>query len=162
MDQPGADIPAQRGPLPASRAMVAAGELAPDSAQELVAERLQGLWQSLRGYDPQADHFVLTRQALARRIDLLEPAQSLLLRKPTTAISHGGGLKLGRSGAWIKEHSSGPAGERSYSINVGSAERGTLLRDVRVFEFDSDGRLVSRLTLKKVGGGDGAEDARSR
>jgi cell division protein ZapE len=26
--------------------------LAPDSAQELVAERLQGLWQSLLGYDP--------------------------------------------------------------------------------------------------------------
>jgi cell division protein ZapE len=52
MDHPGADTPAQRGPLPAFRAMVAAGELAPDSAQELVAERLQELWQSLRGYDP--------------------------------------------------------------------------------------------------------------
>jgi len=55
-----------------------------------------------------------------------------------------GGLWLGRSGAWIKEHSSGPAGERSYSINVRSAERGTLLRDVRIFEFDSDGQLLSR------------------
>ena len=52
MDHPGADTPAQRGPLPAFRAMVAAGELAPDPAQELVAERLQGLWQSLLGYDP--------------------------------------------------------------------------------------------------------------
>jgi len=52
MDHPGADTPAQRGPLPAFRAMVAAGELAPDSAQELVAERLQKLWQSLLGYDP--------------------------------------------------------------------------------------------------------------
>jgi cell division protein ZapE len=52
MDHPGADTPAQRGPLPAFRAMVAAGELAPDSAQKLVAERLQELWQSLRGYDP--------------------------------------------------------------------------------------------------------------
>ena len=52
MDHPGADTPAQRGPLPAFRAMVAAGDLAPDSAQELVAERLQGLWQSLLGYDP--------------------------------------------------------------------------------------------------------------
>jgi lipopolysaccharide export system permease protein len=55
-----------------------------------------------------------------------------------------GSLKLGRSGAWIKERSSGPEGERSYSINVGSAERGTLLRDVRIFEFDSDGQLLSR------------------
>jgi lipopolysaccharide export system permease protein len=56
--------------------------------------------------------------------------------------SFSGSLKLGRSGAWIKERS--PDGERSYSINVGSAERGTLLRNVRIFEFDADGRLVSR------------------
>jgi cell division protein ZapE len=52
MDHPGADTPAQRGPLPAFRAMVAAGDLAPDPAQELVAERLQELWQSLLDYDP--------------------------------------------------------------------------------------------------------------
>src|SRR5262249_25585698 len=31
-----------------------------------------GLKLSLRGYDPAADHFVLTRQALGRRIDRLE------------------------------------------------------------------------------------------
>jgi cell division protein ZapE len=53
MDSPGADLPAQRGPLPAFRAMVAAGELAPDASQELAAERLQALWTRLRGYDPQ-------------------------------------------------------------------------------------------------------------
>jgi cell division protein ZapE len=52
MDHPGADTAAQRGPLPAFRAMVAAGELAPDASQELVASRLQDLWTRLRGYDP--------------------------------------------------------------------------------------------------------------
>jgi cell division protein ZapE len=52
MDHPGADTPAQRGPLPAFRAMVAAGELAPDLSQQFVAERLQRLWTTLRGYDP--------------------------------------------------------------------------------------------------------------
>jgi cell division protein ZapE len=52
MDSPGADTPAQRGPLPAFRAMVAAGDLAPDPSQELVAQRLQALWTRLRGYDP--------------------------------------------------------------------------------------------------------------
>jgi cell division protein ZapE len=51
MDHPGADTAAQRGPLPAFRAMVAAGELAPDTSQELVAARLQDLWTRLRGYD---------------------------------------------------------------------------------------------------------------
>jgi cell division protein ZapE len=52
MDHPGADTAAQRGPLPAFRAMVAAGELAPDLAQERAAQRLQQLWRRLRGYDP--------------------------------------------------------------------------------------------------------------
>jgi hypothetical protein len=53
-----------------------------------------GLKLSLRGYDPDADHFVLTRQALGRRIDRQEPAKSLVLLKPTTAVSHGGGLRV--------------------------------------------------------------------
>ncbi|MEO8835770.1 MAG: LPS export ABC transporter permease LptG [Caldimonas sp.] len=56
----------------------------------------------------------------------------------------GDGSGLGRSGAWIKEHSTGPNGGKSYSINVASAERGTLLRGVRIFEFDADGRLLTR------------------
>jgi hypothetical protein len=53
-----------------------------------------GFKLSLRGYAPEADYFVLTRQAGGRRINRLEPAQSLMLRKPTMAVSHGGGLKL--------------------------------------------------------------------
>jgi cell division protein ZapE len=52
MDSPGADTAAQRGPLPAFRAEVAAGRLAPDASQQEVAERLQALWSRLRGYDP--------------------------------------------------------------------------------------------------------------
>src|SRR5437660_98554 len=53
-----------------------------------------GLKLSLRGYDPEADHFVLTRQALSRRVDRSEPAQSLMLRKPTRAVPHGGGTRF--------------------------------------------------------------------
>jgi hypothetical protein len=53
-----------------------------------------GLKLSLRGYDPAADHFVLTRQALGRRIDRSDPARSLFLLKPTRTVPHGGGLKL--------------------------------------------------------------------
>ena len=56
MDNPGADTAAQRGPLPAFRAMVAAGELASDASQEFVAEKLQALWERLRGYDPAPRH----------------------------------------------------------------------------------------------------------
>jgi hypothetical protein len=53
-----------------------------------------GLKLSLRGYDPLGDHFVLTRQAGARRVNRQEPARSLMLMKPTLALPHGGGLKL--------------------------------------------------------------------
>ncbi len=53
-----------------------------------------GLKLSLRGYNPDADHFVLTRQALGRRIDRQEPSKSLMLLKPTTAVPHGGGLRV--------------------------------------------------------------------
>jgi len=40
------------GPLPAYRALVAAGVLAADSSQGMAIERLQDLWTKLRGYDP--------------------------------------------------------------------------------------------------------------
>ena len=53
-----------------------------------------GMKLSLRGYDPDADHFVLTRQANARRVNRQEPHRSLMLMKPTLALAHGGGLKL--------------------------------------------------------------------
>jgi lipopolysaccharide export system permease protein len=56
-----------------------------------------------------------------------------------------GGMKLGRSGAWLKDHTSTPAGERNYSINVGSAGPQSLLHDIRIFEFDGDGRLLRRI-----------------
>ncbi|MCI0641714.1 MAG: DUF1553 domain-containing protein [Gemmataceae bacterium] len=53
-----------------------------------------GFKLSLRGYAPSDDHFVLTRQANGRRINPLEPARSLMLMKPSLALTHGGGLKL--------------------------------------------------------------------
>jgi hypothetical protein len=53
-----------------------------------------GFKLSLRGYAPQTDHFVMTRQAVGRRVDRLEPARSLVLLKPTMAVAHGGGQKL--------------------------------------------------------------------
>src|SRR5437879_743751 len=50
-----------------------------------------GMKLSLRGYAPESDYFVLTRQVLGRRVDITEPSHSLALRKPTMAVSHGGG-----------------------------------------------------------------------
>lgn len=56
-----------------------------------------------------------------------------------------GGKKLGASGAWLKDHVSTPEGDRSYSINVGSSGPAKLLNDIRIFEFDADGRLLRRI-----------------
>ena len=54
-----------------------------------------GFKLSLRGYDPIADYYALTHQALGRRTDRMQPARSLILLKPTTTIPHGGGKRFG-------------------------------------------------------------------
>jgi hypothetical protein len=53
-----------------------------------------GFKLTLRGYDPELDYAVLSRQALGRRVNKIEPARSLLLLKPTMAIGHGGGKRM--------------------------------------------------------------------
>ena len=51
-----------------------------------------GFKLSLQGYDPEADYDAITRAAGARRVSPAQPENSLLLRKPTMAVSHKGGL----------------------------------------------------------------------
>jgi hypothetical protein len=53
-----------------------------------------GMKLSLRGYNPSADHFVLTRQSGGRRVELAAPERSLILEKPTATIRHGGGKRI--------------------------------------------------------------------
>ncbi len=53
-----------------------------------------GFRLTLRGYAPEIDHAVLTRQALGRRIVKTAPQESLMLLKPTAAIDHGGGARF--------------------------------------------------------------------
>ncbi len=54
-----------------------------------------GFKLTLRGYDPELDFNVLTRQSLGRRVNKIEPAKSLMLLKATMAIGHGGGKRMG-------------------------------------------------------------------
>ena len=51
MDNPAPPLQ-QTGPLPAYQAMIANGSLAADPAQATAVDRLQDLWERLRGYDP--------------------------------------------------------------------------------------------------------------
>ena len=69
-----------------------------------------GFRLSLRAYDPVFDAETLVREAFNRRVNLLEPGDSLLLRKPTMEVAHGGGKRLRRGApdyallrSWIEQ-----------------------------------------------------------
>ena len=53
-----------------------------------------GFKLSLRGYDPEFDHAMLTRQANGRRVARWAPERSLMLRKPTLTLPHQGGKRF--------------------------------------------------------------------
>ncbi|WP_088281395.1 LPS export ABC transporter permease LptG [Ideonella sp. A 288] len=56
------------------------------------------------------------------------------------------GLSLGHSGAWLKERRlQGTPDERSISVNVAATAPGGELRGIRIYEFDRDGRLRTRM-----------------
>lgn len=53
-----------------------------------------GFTLSVMGYDPPADRLAIVRDRMQRRVNLLQPLESLVLRKPTMAVPHGGGRRL--------------------------------------------------------------------
>lgn len=53
-----------------------------------------GFHLSLLGGDPAADYDAIVHELEGRRVNLARPADSLLLAKPTGALSHGGGQRL--------------------------------------------------------------------
>ena len=55
-----------------------------------------------------------------------------------------------KRGAWLKDHQKIDGQERSYSVKVGRVGGGGDLEDVRIFEFDAEGRLMSRTEAEKV------------
>ncbi len=56
-----------------------------------------GFRLSLFGFDPDGDHYRLTRELPGRRIDLAVPEASLLLEKATGAVPHTGGKRFDTS-----------------------------------------------------------------
>jgi lipopolysaccharide export system permease protein len=84
--------------------------------------------------------------------DFVAPAserQALLLK-----ARFNGGIKIDGAGAWLKERRTTPAGERSYSVNVAGTQGGGGLLGIRIFEFDGDGRLLSRTQARQGQVGD--------
>lgn len=58
-----------------------------------------GFRLSLRGYDPPLDLMTLRREFHGRRVNVFEPDQSLVLRKPLMEIAHGGGKRMRKGDA---------------------------------------------------------------
>jgi hypothetical protein len=61
-----------------------------------------GFRLSLRGYDPDSDLATLTRESQGRRIDPLDPEQSLLLLKATNRVPHEGGRRIAPEGDFYR------------------------------------------------------------
>ena len=53
-----------------------------------------GFRLSLFGFDPQGDHFRLTREISGRRLNLARPDESLMLQKATGEVAHSGGKRF--------------------------------------------------------------------
>jgi Protein of unknown function (DUF1549)/Protein of unknown function (DUF1553) len=84
-----------------------------------------GLRLSLLGYDPEADRDAILKDALGRRVTLAQPEQSLILRKPSAALPHGGGLRLPRDSAgyatllaWLRGGAPGPAPKERLLVSL--------------------------------------------
>lgn len=85
-----------------------------------------GFKLSLRGYLPDQDYTILTREAGGRRIDVFAPDASLVLRKPLGEVAHEGGLRLSRNTKshefirdWIAEGSiDDPAASKAVKLEI--------------------------------------------
>lgn len=61
-----------------------------------------GFSLSLFGYDPNIDRISLTRDGFNRRVNVMDPAESLMLKKPLLEIPHVGGKRLRKTDASYK------------------------------------------------------------
>ncbi|MCA9125007.1 MAG: DUF1549 domain-containing protein [Planctomycetaceae bacterium] len=96
-----------------------------------------GFRLSLRAFDPELDKLTLIHEDFGRRINAIDPAESLLLLKPLMKVPHGGGLKM---------HESDPA----YEVIKDWISEGCKLdppeqpRVVKLEVYPPSGRLLKR------------------
>jgi hypothetical protein len=62
----------------------------------------KGFKVSLRGYDPARDYLTLTRGTDGRRLNRIDPGQSLLVLKPTGRVPHEGGQRFAPGSAYAR------------------------------------------------------------
>jgi hypothetical protein len=111
-----------------------------------------GLKLSLRGEDPAGDYAALLRGADQRRVNLLDPAASLILQKPSGQVVHQGGVRFARDSQqhrilhdWIVAGAPGPTDQIPSIVRLDVAPAEAVLSDpvaaaqIRVIAHFSDG-----------------------
>jgi hypothetical protein len=111
-----------------------------------------GFSLSLYGYDPMIDRVSLTRDGFNRRINVIEPTESLMLKKPLLEVPHVGGKRFRKTDTgyqvlnqWIYEGASTalPAVECQKIVvypNTARVLQGTNLKQqISVLAYFSDG-----------------------
>ncbi|MCG8583445.1 MAG: DUF1549 and DUF1553 domain-containing protein [Pirellulales bacterium] len=121
-----------------------------------------GFRLSLFGYDPDGDHFRLTREIGARRVNLALPEKSLLLEKSVGAVPHTGGKRFDEKSdyyesihRWLsagapKDAEAPPTVERVELFPPGAVLRGkdTKMRSTVVAHYaDGSSRDVTNLAV---------------
>jgi hypothetical protein len=116
------------------------------------AEGQNGFKLSVFGFDPEADYAALTKEGRGRRVFPAAPENSLLLKKISGRVAHGGGVRIPRGSseyatlrAWIAAGT--PFGSSSdpkvVSIKIEPSERLLAMKgrqQLRVIARYSDGR----------------------
>ncbi len=120
-----------------------------------------GFRLSLFGYDPEGDHFRLTRELIGRRINLELPEESLVLEKATNHVPHTGGERFKPDSefyrvilAWLKAGAPKDAADVAKVERVEINPRQSVLEGagesqqltVRAFYSDGTDRDVTALT----------------
>ena len=84
-----------------------------------------GFKLSVFSFAPEADHLALTREWDSRRVSLVSPPDSLVLRKATMSVGHGGGRRFGRDSyeydvlkTWIAEGARGPGRANPDAVRI--------------------------------------------
>ena len=118
-----------------------------------------GFSLTLRGYDPQADYYAITRHAAGRRVNRIEPARSLLLLKPTEVVPHMGGKRFETGSpeyqtlaSWLAAGTPGPSPDDPALLGIDVTPRQKTLAPGRAVQLSvrarwSDGTVedVTRL-----------------
>ncbi|MBK1856276.1 DUF1553 domain-containing protein [Verrucomicrobiaceae bacterium 5K15] len=132
---------------------------------------------SLFGYDPQGDHYRLTREMPGRRINLALPEDSLMLTKATEKVPHTGGKLFDESSAaykvlhaWIKDGAHYDDGDIVLPTSIEVRPTQAVLKGagqklpltVRAIYSDGSDRDVTSLTTYSTSNDNSVEiDARS-